>query len=46
MTGDAVGDVVALGTGTRSLSSESFTMDGRSLVDSHSVAMARRALLK
>lgn len=44
--GDAVGDVVALGTGTRSLSSESFTMDGRSLVDSHSIAMARRALLK
>ncbi|XP_062574046.1 adenosine deaminase domain-containing protein 1-like [Saccostrea cucullata] len=44
--GDSVGDVVAMGTGCRTLSSESFTRDGRCLVDSHSVAMARRAFLK
>ncbi|KAL5017270.1 hypothetical protein ScPMuIL_006859 [Solemya velum] len=44
--GDSEGEVVAMGVGNTCLSAEHITQDGRSLVDSYAVALARRALLK
>ncbi|XP_052799737.1 adenosine deaminase domain-containing protein 1-like [Mya arenaria] len=39
-------EVVAMGTGNTCLSSDNLTTDGRSVIDSYAVAIARRALLK
>ncbi|XP_046337714.1 adenosine deaminase domain-containing protein 1-like isoform X2 [Haliotis rufescens] len=41
-----VGEVVAIGVGNTCLSSSNLTTDGRCLIDSYAVTMARRALLK
>ena len=40
------GELVALGTGDKCLSCDSITTDGRVMIDSYAVAVARRALLK
>lgn len=39
-------EIVALGTGNTCLSSENICEDGRALIDSYAVAVARRAFLK
>ncbi|XP_046583472.1 adenosine deaminase domain-containing protein 1-like isoform X2 [Haliotis rubra] len=41
-----VGEVVAIGVGNTCLSSSNLTTDGRTLIDSYAVTVARRALLK
>lgn len=40
------GEIVAFGTGNTCLSCENVSTDGRAVIDSYAVAMARRALLK
>ncbi|OWF55331.1 adenosine deaminase domain-containing protein 1-like [Mizuhopecten yessoensis] len=44
--GDGNGQVVAVGTGNSCIAKKNLTLDGRCLIDSYAVAMARRALLK
>ncbi|XP_045171762.2 adenosine deaminase domain-containing protein 1-like isoform X2 [Mercenaria mercenaria] len=40
------GEIVAFGTGNTCLSCENLSTDGRAIIDSYAVAVARRALLK
>ncbi|XP_060067861.1 adenosine deaminase domain-containing protein 1-like [Ylistrum balloti] len=44
--GDGNCEVVAVGTGNSCIAKTNLTFDGRCLIDSYAVAMARRALLK
>ncbi|XP_076108271.1 adenosine deaminase domain-containing protein 1-like isoform X2 [Mytilus galloprovincialis] len=44
--GDSEPQVVAFGTGNCCLSKDSLTLDGRCMIDSYAVALARRALVK
>jgi hypothetical protein len=45
-SGDSEGQVVAFGTGNCCIGKEHLTCDGRCLIDSYALAMARRALIK
>lgn len=44
--GDGNGEVVAVGTGNSCLAKKFLTLDGRCLIDSYALAMAKRALRK
>lgn len=39
-------EIVAFGTGNNCLASDGLCEDGRALIDSYAIAVARRALLK
>ena len=46
ITGEELGEVVALGTGNTCVAGDALSLDGRVLNDSHAEVVARRSLLK